>query len=308
MPATLSVGIEVAGDGIGDEPPVRGVAGLAHRLESAGVHYWVIGADRTEPLDTSTLDASLVATVAARRSTRLGLVVAASVHRDHPYNLARRLMSVDHAAPGRVGWFALDADRRIGLNAVADTWTGATLGPAHTAAAIEAVRTLWRTWPYASLVGDRATGVFADAAQIRRADVHGAYRITGPLNVPGSPHGDPPVWQWAGAATANADVIVVEDGEPVPDGAVIRLRSVDHAALDRVAATPGARGVLLRVTPDSLTAVLDDVVASAQRRGVLATPSAGTLRQRLRLPAPAGPDLSTHRRAFDGSPNAGARL
>ncbi|OBJ82213.1 luciferase [Mycobacterium sp. 1245852.3] len=308
MPATLSVGIEVAGDGTGGQSPARGVAGLAHRLESAGVHYWVIGADRSEPSDAVALDASLVATVAARHSTTLGLVVAASVHRDHPYNLARRLLSVEHAAPGRVGWFALDADRRIGLDAVADTWTGAALGPAHTAAAIEAVRTLWRTWPYASVVGDRATGVFADTAQIRRADVHGAYRITGPLNVPGSPHGDPPVWQRGGVATANADVVVVEDGDPAPDGAVVRVRSVGHAALDRVAATPGARGVLLRVTPDSLPAVLDDVVAAAQRRGVLATPGAGTLRQRLRLSEPAGPDLSAHRRAFDGAPNAGARL
>ncbi|GAB1811195.1 LLM class oxidoreductase [Mycobacterium sp. MUNTM1] len=308
MPATLSVGIEVAGDAIGDQSPVRGVAGLAHRLESAGVHYWVIGADRAEPVGASSLDASLVATVAARHSTRLGLVVAASVHRDHPYNLARRLLSVEHAAPGRVGWFALDADRRIGLNAVADTWTGAALGPAHTAVAIEAVRTLWRTWPYASLVGDRATGVFADTAQIRRADVQGTYRITGPLNVPGSPHGDPPVWQQAGAPTANPDVVVVEDGDPVPDGAVIRVRSVDHAALDRVAATPGVRGVLLRVTPDALPAVLDDVVAPAQRRGIAAAPPAGTLRQQLRLPACAVPDLSAHRRAFDGAPNAGARL
>lgn len=308
MPVTLSVGIEVAGDGIGDQPPVRGVAGLAHRLESAGVHYWVIGADRNEPLGASALDASLIATVAARHSTRLGLVVAASAHRDHPYNLARRLLSVEHAAPGRVGWFALDADRRIGLNAVADTWTGAALGPAHTAAAIEAVRTLWRTWPHASLVGDSEAGVFADAAQIRRADVRGTYRIAGPLNVPGSPHGDPPVWQQAGAPTAHPDVVVVEDGEPVPDGAHVRVRSVDHAALDRVAARPGVRGVLLRVPPDSLTAVLDDVVAAAQRRGVVATPRAGTLRQQLRLPAPAVPDLSAHRRAFDGAPNAGARL
>lgn len=308
MAVALSVGIELAGDGIGERSPASGIAGLAHRLESGGVHYWVIGADRAEPPAAPSLDASVIATVAARHSSHLGLVVAAAPHRDHPYNLARRLVSVDHAARGRVGWFALDADRRIALGAGADTWTGAALGPAHTAEAIAAVRTLWRTWPFASVLGDRSTGVFTDTTQLRRADVRGAYRIAGPLNVPGSRQGDLPVWQHSGAATADADVVVVEDGAPVPDGAVVRVRSVDHAALDRVAGTPGAAGVLLRVPADALTAVLDDVVAAAYRRGLLATPGAGTLRQRLSLPVPAAPDLSHHPRAFDDAPNAGARL
>ncbi|WAJ47191.1 LLM class flavin-dependent oxidoreductase [Mycobacterium sp. Aquia_216] len=305
---SLSVGIEIPGDAIGESSPGPGIAGLARRLESAGVHYWVVGAGRGEPAagGKTSLDPSLVATVAARHSTDLGLVVAASAHRDHPYNLARRLLSVDHASRGRLGWFALDADRRIELNASVDTWTGSVLGPTHTAEAIAAVRTLWRTWPYASVVGDRVTGLFADAAQIRHADVRGTYRITGPLNVPGSLQGDLPVWQQAGPATGEADLIVVEDGDPVPPGAVVRLRAVDRAALDRVSATATASGVLLRVTPDALAAVLDGVLVSARHRGVVSVPASGVLRQRLRLPASAGPDLSTHRRAFD-APYPGAR-
>ncbi|MGV9797438.1 hypothetical protein ACWDTP_05200 [Mycobacterium sp. NPDC003449] len=205
MTSQLSVGIEILDDGYGayqrpgGDRSSRGVAVLADRLESAGVHYWVLGSGPGE-LGSSTgvsLDPSLVATVAARHSTNLGLVVAAAAHRDHPYNLARRLLSVDHAAQGRVGWFALDADRRIALNAVADTWTGAGLSAAHTAEAVGAVRTLWRTWPLESVVGDLAAGVFADTSLIRRADVRGRYSIAGPLNVPGSVQGDLPVWQHA---------------------------------------------------------------------------------------------------------------
>ncbi|MEZ0364147.1 luciferase [Mycobacterium sp. pUA109] len=312
MPVALSVGVEITGDGIGNRSDARGIAGLARRLESAGVHYWVLGADRGEPPGgaTPSLDPSLVATVAARHSTELGLVIAAAAHRDHPYNLARRLLSVDHAARGRVGWFALDADRHIGLNAAVDTWTGADLGPDHTAAAVAAVRTLWRTWPLTSLVGDRETGVFADTAQIRHADIHGTYSITGPLNVPGSLQGDLPVWQQAGPAARDADVVVIEDGDPVPAGAavVIRLRTVDRAALRRVAHTPGAVGVLIRLTPDTLAAALDDVLPSAQHQDFIVAPAADTLRQRLRLPVPADPDLSTHRHAFAGAPNPGTRL
>lgn len=288
---------------------------MAHRLETAGVHYWVVGADREDPAEPSTdrqdvsLDPSLLATVAARHSTHLGLVVATAAHRDHPYNLARRLVSVDHAAQGRVGWFALDTDRRIGLDATSDTWTGAALGPAHTSDAIAAVRTLWRTWPLESILGDLDTGVFADTSLIRRADVDGTYSIAGPLNVPGSVQGDLPVWQQAGSAPRVADMAVVEDGDPVPDGAVVRLRHIDgfDTALDRIA-TAGAAGALARVTIQDLEQLLAESIPEALSRGALAPPGTGTLRERLRLPLRAEPDLSGHRPAFEGSPNPGGRL
>ena len=306
MPVALSIGVEIAGDGIGRRPDGSGIADLARRLESAGVHYWVLGTDRAA---RPSLDPSLVATVAARHSSDLGLVIAAAAHRDHPYNLARRLLSVDHAAGGRVGWFALDTDHRIDLDADVDTWTGAGLDPDHTAAAITAVRTLWRTWPLTSLVGDRETGVFADTTQIRRADVDGTYSITGPLNVPGSRQGDLPIWQRSGPGTRDADVVVIEDGAPVPGtaAAVLRVDSADPAVLDRAAHTPGLAGVLIRLTPDTLAAALDDVLPSARRQGLAAAGAEGTLRHRLGLPVPADPDLSTHRRAFDDAPSPGVR-
>lgn len=318
MNSALSLGIEIVGDGLGPDSDgfARGVAGLARRLEAAGVHYWVLGADRDKPAAPAdspniSLDPSLLATVAARHSTDLGLVVAASAHRDHPYNLARRLLSVDHAARGRVGWFALDDDRRIGLDAAADVWTGGVLGPPHTAEAITAVRTLWRTWPLESIVGDLGSGVFADTSLIRRADIESSnYSITGPLNVPGSVQGDLPVWQHAGAVTQLADLVVVEDGDPTPSGAVIRVRHTDgfDARLDSIAADSGANGVLVRASANTLEPLLTEALPAARRRGVVAPPGTGTLRRRLGLPVPAAPDLSENRLAFDGAPNPGGRL
>ncbi|KAA0115957.1 LLM class flavin-dependent oxidoreductase [Mycolicibacterium sp. P9-22] len=323
MAVALSVGVEVVGDGVADrkvgaEAPARGIAGLARRLESAGVGYWVIGAERGESTHagTVTLDPSLIATIAARHSTRLGLVVSAAGHRDHPYNLARRLISVDHAAQGRVGWLALDFDHSIALNAASDTWTGAHLDATHTDDAVAAVRTLWRTWPLGSVLGDTAAGVFADVTQIRRADVRAGYAITGPLNVPGSVQGDLPVWRQAtrGSATApsGADLVVVEDREPVPDGTpvVIRVRSLHSiaATLDRISGIPAAHGVLLRVDPQVFDHVLERVLPAARRRGVIGGPGEGTLRGRLRLPVPESPDLSGHAAVFDTVPNPGGRL
>ncbi|MGA5462154.1 luciferase [Mycobacterium sp. NPDC050041] len=305
----LSVGVEITGDG---HDSVAEIFSLATRLENAGVHYWVIGADRGEPSGASraSSDPSIVATVAARHSTSLGLVVAAAAHRDHPYNLARRLLSVDHAARGRVGWLALDADHRIGLDAGYDTWTSAVLDPAHTAEAVAAVRTLWRTWPRESVHGNRDTGVFADTSQIRRADVDGVYSIAGPLNLPGSIQGDLPVWQHDGPTVRDADVVIVEEAEPVPGRpTVVRLRSLHElgATLQRLSRTAGAAGVLLRVTADALEPALDEVSA-ARQRGLLTAPDGATLRERLHLPPPELPDLITHLPAFAGAPQPGGRL
>jgi len=323
MADALSVGVEVVGDGVTDRrigavAPARGIAALARRLESAGVGYWVIGAERGESTHagTVTLDPSLVATIAARHSAALGLVVSAAGHRDHPYNLARRLISVDHAAHGRVGWLALDFDHSIALNAASDTWTGAVLDTTHTDDAVHAVRTLWRTWPLESVVGDTAAGVFADVTQIRRADVRAGYAISGPLNVPGSVQGDLPVWRQAtrGSAVAppGADLVVVEDREPVPDGTpvVVRVRALHSiaATLERVAANPAAHGVLLRVAPHVFDHVVERVLPAARRRGVINGPGEGTLRERLRLPVPDSPDLSGHAAVFETVPNPGGRL
>lgn len=313
----LSVGIELAGDGVAEEffaaSPVRGVAGLAGRLESAGVHYWVIGADRAESSSGAALEPTVLATVAARHSTDLGLVVAAAAHRDHPYNLARRLISVDHAARGRVGWLALDADRRVGLDSPdTDTWTGTALDAEHTTDAVHAVQTLWQTWPLESVVGDHATGTFADHTRIRYADLDGTYAITGPLNVPGSVQTAPPVWRTA--VDDHADLVLVEAGTPATvDGTVVRIRPVGSPsgtlpeALRHAHAEPHVVGVILRVAPRDLRGVLDEVLPQARAAGLVDVPKPGTLRQRLGLPPRTIPDL-THHRAFEGVRSAGGRL
>lgn len=309
----------MAGDGIGrPDVGVAGIAGLAGRLEAAGVSYWVIGAERGEGNDVTAegVDPSLLATIAARHTSHLGLVVAAAAHRDHPYNLARRLVSVDHAAHGRVGWLALDFDHSIALNSTIDTWTGAGLDAAHTDDAIVAVRALWRTWPLDSVVGDLDTGVFSDVSRIRRADVHNAYDIAGPLNVPGSVQGDLPVWRRAGSdrdtVHGAADYLIVEDGEPVPakDRVVVRLRSAHSvvAALERIARHPSVSGVLLRLDRSELDHVLREVLPAARTRGLLSDRGTGTLRERLGVPIPVAPDLSGNPTAFETVPNPGGRL
>ncbi|UGT62824.1 hypothetical protein [Nocardia asteroides] len=89
---------------------------LPERLDAAGVGYVLLGADRATGTGPA-LGPVLTGTVFVRRATGLGLVAAASPQRDHPYNLARRIASLDHIARGRAGWPALRADAAIALGA-----------------------------------------------------------------------------------------------------------------------------------------------------------------------------------------------
>lgn len=298
-----SFGIEIVGDGIGARAPAE----LARRLDAAGVSYWVIGAGRDEPVHSVNLDPTVIATIAARHSRELGVVVAAAAHRDHPYNLARRLLSVDHAAQGRAGWLTLEADRRIALNALQDSWTQRSLDPAHTTDAVAAVRALWRTWPLSSVIADHETGVFADTSQIRRADVRNTYRISGPMNVPGSVQGDLPVW--AGPGVGGADLVVIDHGDPLPEvPAVVRVRGAERLTEALNGLSAPVAGILARVGVHELDRVLDEILPVAHQRGLIGTDRRGTLRQRLGTAVPLEPDLSTKPLAFSGAVNPGGRL
>jgi FMN-dependent oxidoreductase (nitrilotriacetate monooxygenase family) len=65
---------------------------------------------------------------------------------------------------------------------------------------LEACDALWHGWEPDALVLDKARGVFADPAKVRRADYAGRWvRTRGPLSIPRSPQGRPVLMQ-AGAS------------------------------------------------------------------------------------------------------------
>ncbi|MFF0816038.1 LLM class flavin-dependent oxidoreductase [Rhodococcus sp. NPDC003318] len=185
-------------------------------VDAAGIDFLLIGRDRlvAEGSDESTLDPTVAATVLARHTRRTGLVVTAAPGRDHPYNVARRLASLDHGSRGRVGWLVGTADDAVPHSAA--VWTGAD--PLEAAVdAVAVARSLWRSWPADSIVDDRQRGVFARSDRIAYIDHDGAYRVSGPLNVVEPPQSQLPVF-WAPrgerelqAARRVADVVVVRD-------------------------------------------------------------------------------------------------
>ena len=115
------------------------------------------------------------------------------------------------------------------------------------------------------------------------------------------------------ASVSGADIVIVEEGTPVPTDrpAAVRVRSIQRigTVLERLSANGNAAGVVVRLAPHALTPFLDGALPEARRRGFVdsgATP--GSLRQRLHLPVPDQPDLAGHALAFASAPNPGGRL
>ncbi len=139
------------------------------------------------------LEPTLVLTAIALATTRIGVIATASTSYNSPYNMARRIASLDHLSGGRAAWNVVTtagdaAARNFGL-------TGA---PVHddrygrAAEFVEVAQKLWDSWEDDAIVNDRASGVFALASKIHTIDHEGThFSVRGPMNIPRSPQGRP---------------------------------------------------------------------------------------------------------------------
>lgn len=173
----------------------------------------------------------------------------------HPYNLARRIASLEQLSGGRTAWVLDDGDRE-----------GETERDR-----IRVVQQLLRTWPRESIAADADAPHFAQTESIRRINAAGAFPSAGPLNVPSSPQYLPVFVSSRRFDDVHRYVDLV-----VRDGAWV-LPYAD-ASGSPLATARAARDI-------------DEVLAIAGSLPVVADADAGaspqTLRARLRLPAPA---------------------
>lgn len=132
-------------------------------------------------------------TALSQHTSRIGLIATVSSTYNEPYNLARRLASVDHVSGGRAGW-------NIVTSAGADE--AANFGfadrPSHAARYERAdefltvAKSLWDSWENEALLADKASGRFADPARLHAVNHAGKYfTVAGTLNVERPPQGYP---------------------------------------------------------------------------------------------------------------------
>ena len=144
--------------------------------------------------DQAGLDPLDLAAALAPETTHLGLIATASTSHA-PYELARRVSTLDHLSGGRAGW---------NLSLAADSDDGERF--ARAAEFVDVVRTLWDTWDDDAIVDDTSKGIWADPEKIHPAGFRGSYYdVAGALAVPRAPQGHPVLGR-VGSSAASTDL------------------------------------------------------------------------------------------------------
>ncbi len=172
--------------------------------------------NRLEPL-------TLLSAVAVH-TTHIGLVGTLTTSYNDPFNIARRLASLDLISGGRAGW-----------NVVA-TGDGGTAGnygrtehydyATRYGRALEHVRVvqgLWNSYEEDAFPRDREAGVFFDRTKLHALNHVGEYfQVVGPLNIERSPQGQPVIFQ-AGDSDEGRDL-----GAAIADAIFTHAQNVEQ--------------------------------------------------------------------------------
>jgi FMN-dependent oxidoreductase (nitrilotriacetate monooxygenase family) len=139
------------------------------------------------------LEPTVLLTAVALATQHIGVIATASSSYNEPFNLARRIASVDHISGGRAAWNIVTnagdaAAQNFGL-------VGAPVHADRYARAeefVEVALKLWDSWEDGAIRADAATGRYADPSKVHEINHVGRhFSVKGPLNVSRSPQGRP---------------------------------------------------------------------------------------------------------------------
>ena len=133
----------------------------------------------------------------AVQTERIGLVGTATTSFNSPFNLTRRLGSLDLISGGRAGWNVVTTgDAGTAANYGLDDHYDYDTRYARAQEYVELARALWDSYEDDAFVRDPATGVFLDPSKQHVLDHEGEYfKVRGPLNLQRSPQGHPVIFQ-----------------------------------------------------------------------------------------------------------------
>jgi FMN-dependent oxidoreductase (nitrilotriacetate monooxygenase family) len=145
--------------------------------------------NRLEPL-------TLLSAVATH-TTNIGLVATASSTYNSPFNLARRLASLDHISGGRAGWNVVTSfDSQVSKNFGLDEHLDYATRYGRALEFVEVARGLWDSYEDDAFPADVERGIFVDPAKLHALNHIGQhFKVAGPLNLSRSPQGQSVIFQ-----------------------------------------------------------------------------------------------------------------
>jgi FMN-dependent oxidoreductase (nitrilotriacetate monooxygenase family) len=147
------------------------------------------------------LDPVVIISHLAAHTQHIGFIATQTTSYTHPYNIARTFASLDYVTRGRIGLNLVTT-----MAEAAPPNFGEKALPSHderyarAAEFADVLIALWDSWEDSALVGDRASGLFADTSRIHAINHIGKYfSVAGPLQLPRSPQGRPLLVQAGGS-------------------------------------------------------------------------------------------------------------
>jgi FMN-dependent oxidoreductase (nitrilotriacetate monooxygenase family) len=131
-------------------------------------------------------------------STRnIGLVGTLTTSYNEPFNVARRLASLDLISRGRAGWNVVTSgDAGTAGNYGRDEHYDYDTRYGRAQEHVKVVQGLWQSWEDDAFVRDRSSGRYFDPAKLHPLNHKGDYfSVAGPLNIQRSPQGQPVIFQ-----------------------------------------------------------------------------------------------------------------
>ena len=221
---------------------------------------------RSEFLPRSFLDPLQLLSAVAARTEQIGLIATASTTYSQPWDLARRIASLDHLSAGRAGWNVVTTVEP----AAAANFGNVPHPPRErryerAQEFVEVVLKLWDAWEDDALVVDRATGTWADPARLHPPRHHGEhFDVASYLPFPRSPQGHPYLAQAGSSPPGVALAARIADGIFTPQSDIEAGRAFRQRVRAQ-AADAGRDPDQVRVLP-GLSFVLGSTEAEAQAR------------------------------------------
>ncbi|MCA1452990.1 LLM class flavin-dependent oxidoreductase [Bradyrhizobium sp. BRP22] len=136
-------------------------------------------------------------------TTHIGLVSTATTSFNEPYNLARRLASLDHISCGRAGWNVVTSSNASeAFNFGRDAHFGHSERYERAEEFVRIVKGLWDSWEDDAFVRDRQTSLYFDPDKLHFLNHKGKhFSVRGPLNVARPPQGYPVMFQASASDT-----------------------------------------------------------------------------------------------------------
>lgn len=227
----------------------------ARDAENAGFDGLFLGdilcvQDRPEHHPSEALDPMMVLCAVAGATERLRLIGTASTSFNHPYHLARRILTLQHLSGGRAGWNIVTSS--YPQEALNFGWPDMPPTAERYALAedvVQAVKALWDGWDGVARLDDRHGGrwLAAPPPPVRRSGRFGS--TEGPLNLSPEPHGRPLLAQAGSSpegiafAARHADQIFTVQSEiegALPFRAALRAEAAKSGRdMDDVKVLPG---------------------------------------------------------------------